>query len=489
MIPHPSIKGEIARLQIEVETMKKKEDDLLAEVQLLRMSIKDRQAHIARLNNLCAPIGVLPPELLAAIFQSGPCDVFDHGTYAISISQVSRHWRNVSLDIPSLWNFFRIVPYEQSSQLKMLETFIGRARSHPLSIVIDMECGSSEREYSLHDIDSQLGRVIPLVSRWRTLFIHGNFWEDVFDVCSPFEELCAPLLESFEVVVDSEEDMEDYTHTELCVFVAGAPRLSHVRVEEVSLMSCHPPLASLVSLHLHRPPNQLTPDQFWETLTASNQLRNLHIGGYVADIQFESSLGPGVQLPSLHSLTISPFPQTDLYSLLVCLNCPSLEHLTIISSVLKDDILPELANALRKTNGPSRYPLLKSLTLRYVNFIRWWEADWLVTMLPSITHLVIYRCVNPATLLDRLLPLKHVGTFDEDEDRDESGPVSWPLLQTICLSKMLSSKLEVLYDVIADRISRGIPLACVKLDSINIPEDRLEWLQARVRVEIVNLDD
>jgi hypothetical protein len=54
---------------------------------------------------------------------------------------------------------------------------------------------------------------------------------------------------------------------------------------------------------------------------------------------------------------------------------------------------------------------------------------------------------------------------------------------------MVSSKLKVLYNVIADCISHGTLLVCVQLDSIAIPEDRLEWLQAQVHVEIFKLGD
>jgi hypothetical protein len=91
-------------------------------------------------------------------------------------------------------------------------------------------------------------------------------------------------------------------------------------------------------------PKPLTPNQFQDTMMVLNQLRNFHISGNVADIQFMSS-SPGVKLPSLHSLTVSPFPQTDLYGLIVHLKCPVLEHLTI-GSAWTDGILPELTSAL-----------------------------------------------------------------------------------------------------------------------------------------------
>jgi hypothetical protein len=352
-----------------------------------------------------------------------------------------------------------------------------------------VENSFSERDDIVDDLYPQLDLVVPLISRWRNLFIQGSFYEDISDVCGPLGELCAPLLESFEVVINSEEGRENYVDDHLQVFTAGAPRLSHIRIQGVSLESCLPPLTSLVSLNLHFPPMPLTCNQFRRILTASNQLRNLHISGNVSDIYFRS---PAVEIPSLCSLVVVSTLDTDLSNLLIFLECPALEHLTV-GSIMTYDILPALENAVRTTNGPSRYPCLQSLTLRSVKFVNWWQTDWVVIMLPSITHIVIDSCTNPKILLYTLLPLKWARESDADEldageldeDSDGGSSVSWPLLQTITLSDMSSTGVEVLYDVISDRISRGTPLASIRLSSMHISADRLEWLQARVRVEII----
>ena len=69
------LKGNISQIEMEVEGLKRKDDNLLAEVELVQVSIQDCLAHIARLNNLHATIGVLLNELLIIIFKSGPSDV------------------------------------------------------------------------------------------------------------------------------------------------------------------------------------------------------------------------------------------------------------------------------------------------------------------------------------------------------------------------------------------------------------------------------
>jgi hypothetical protein len=93
MTPYPAdFKGGISRIETEEEGLQRKEDNLLAEVELVWASIRDRLAHISRLNNLYATIGVLPNELLVTIFKSGPSDVIEHQQYDKSISLVSRYW-------------------------------------------------------------------------------------------------------------------------------------------------------------------------------------------------------------------------------------------------------------------------------------------------------------------------------------------------------------------------------------------------------------
>ena len=220
MTPYPAdFKGDISWIETEVEDLKRKEDNLLAEVELVRASIQDRLAHIARLNDLHATIGVLPNKLLVIIFKSGPSDVIEHQRYVKSISLVSRYWRNLSLAIPSLWSFLYITPliFKRSNQLEILGMFIERSCSHPLSIIIHGDLYS--KPVNLSALSTQINLIIPHVSRWRTLSIHAGFWEEIPDM---FAELHVPLLESFEVIVDIEQHDDDID-TGLAVFMGGTP--------------------------------------------------------------------------------------------------------------------------------------------------------------------------------------------------------------------------------------------------------------------------
>jgi hypothetical protein len=456
--------------------------------------MQDPRVHIAKLSSSHAPIASLPIELLTAIFKSGPSDAWERVEYAISISQVSRCWRNVSLATGSMWSLVRVVPYESSEQLRIVETFIERSRFDPLDIVIDTTSNWTERDDIVDELSPQLDLVVSCVSRWRTLVIRGSFWEDISDVCGPFDMLCAPLLESLDVEINSEEDNDEYIHRNLRIFTGGAPKLSYVRVQGPPLTSCLPPLESLISLDLHSQPKPLTLAQYRHTLTASDHLRNLRITSNVADNWFfyrGSSNSPPVAIPSLHSLVLEVigFGKIGPYSFIAGLECPALEHLTIVSIFARDMTLPALAEAVRETDGPSRYPLLQSLTLRYVTFSEWWHANWLGIMLPSLARVVLDSCENSAVMLEQLLPLElrfpKDDLLSDDEGDDEPSSVHWPLLKTLGISRIGPEEFEPLSKLISDRISRGTPLVCIQHRSAAITKDNLEWLQARVHVEEV----
>jgi len=102
-----------------------------------------------------------------------------------------------------------------------------------------------------------------------------------------------------------------------------------------------------------------------------------------------------------------------------------------------------------------------------------------IAKLPSITRIVIDSCTNPTVLLNYLLPMRRT-----DDSVDEIHPDYWPLLQTISLSGMESTVLEVLYKIVLYRKSRGTPLVCIQLRSMDISADMLDWLRERLRVEL-----
>jgi hypothetical protein len=121
------------------------------------------------------------------------------------------------------------------------------------------------------------------------------------------------------------------------------------------------------------------------------------------------------------------------------------------------------------------------LSLHWADFTEC-EVVWIVTMLPAITHLELRLCRSPGKLLGVLLLSQSQLGEEEGHKKSEL----WPLLRVITLSSFLYSEdVDVLCNVVSNRISCGIPIECVQLDSFDaaIPSERMQWLRKRIRVE------
>ncbi|KZP03496.1 hypothetical protein FIBSPDRAFT_470501 [Athelia psychrophila] len=89
---------------------------------------------------ITASIDALPSELLARIFSIGAASkpLVQHNEpphFALLVSRVSRHWREVALAYPPLWShlFFTTNP---RSDRYVTDVFLPRSGTHPLDITI-----------------------------------------------------------------------------------------------------------------------------------------------------------------------------------------------------------------------------------------------------------------------------------------------------------------------------------------------------------------
>lgn len=437
----------------------------------------------------------LPSEMLTAIFRMGavpdPSLDWSHIEYVMSVAQTSKQWRQVALADSSLWRTISIYVFDSREvRLALLRLFVDRSGTCTVDISIDATWDYRERREFKGDLRPQLAIVMPLVSRWRSVSVAGSFHQDVVDICAPFQWLYTPRLESFELVIDSEEDDYDYEAERLDLFLGGAPKLTRIKIDGAPITSYRPPLSSLTSLYLHESPQSLSHNQYRDILVASPFLTDLHIrGDFVGPEQLFSDVifnkvQPFILLPSLKSLKLQPlsFTRYGWYTMLASLETPALECLTVYSPSVSHILALEAA--FRETHGQSRYPLLQSLSLRYANCDEF--GDWIFILFPAITHVSLRQCESPGTLLGRLLP----GSSEPPD-----GPLVWPLLRIIGLSvtrtSELDSLLEVLYAVISNRISRGSPITCLRLTTftaVEIPTDKMEWLRNNVCVEVGALE-
>lgn len=211
----------------------------------------------------------------------------------------------------------------------------------------------------------------------------------------------------------------------------------------------------------------------YRQISTSLSLTKLHLTGDT----LHTHEGPTISLPHLRSLRINLW-EDHIISLIHSLHAPALEHFYVdLNNIYEghNTFTGSLESALRSA-GHSPYPVLQSLTLFCAHFSS--SAAKAITMkLPSVKHLSLVYCETRATLWRCLLtPVDGVG-------------IPCPQLETISLTihKILEdgfhpSELELLRDIVTDRITRKIPLPSITFDSHTLKLDvtfreQLEWLK------------
>ena len=481
-----AIESELATLENKVEDMKSLETSLVTQLDNLRSSLKKHKNRMAQLHNLRMPINSLPNEILIEIFKSGPSTPWNSLDYVMNISQVICRWRAAAISTPSLWAFVHVGFLSWTKWLRLMEVFLERSGSHALDIVVHFDRNCPKRRSQPHnplkDLRELHERLLFVVNRLRRVIIVGNKPEDVFLILRPFRLLCAPLLEILEVKAQEEEFRWD-TPDPLLIFEGGAPKLNRLKVEGISLSSCQPPKSSIVSLHLG-PHENTSLSEIETAIAGANNITDLHLLGR---IQIDSVGVPEFKIPSIRSLSVSidPAPPFDDLIYFLCgLQAPNLEklivHCTFLSRRKPDFNL---------FSGDYQHPRLLSLTLHCSATIRSWEAACFITMFPSITHLTLEVDTYGSfeRLLLALLPDDPDPDPEECEEQQKSGSLAWPRLHIITLAAIPPEDerdLDALYDVISSRISRGAPIGCIQIPSLEyIPAETLKWLQERVTVE------
>lgn len=117
-------------------------------------------------------------------------------------------------------------------------------------------------------------------------------------------------------------------------------------------------------------------------------------------------------------------------------------------------------------HGPE-WPLLETICFCYPAFTPL-MAGAATVGIPSIVHAILVLCGSLSTLFSELLPRnRESDDIENDGDTaDESTTESrrcvtlgWPLLRTLSLSAIASEDIQLLCDVIRDRISRGTTIS------------------------------
>lgn len=445
-------------------------------------------------------ISCLPYEMLTSVFKNGPNDPSSRMAFALSVSQVSRYWRDIAMQTPFLWSGIHLLPWRTGlGYQKFLEILIQRSHSHPLDIAITRYESHSPQYINrrnrmmalLHPLDAstniqhpetnhclqaQLDIAVVEVSRWRSFTYHCDHPDGVSELTERLAYLSAPILESFELEASSRgSEIQDYN-----IFLGGAPMLTHVHIHGVDPFSCLPPLSFVTSLRFERAREKIGGEDLLSILQCSPVLVSLHFEGTVVDLEdlfWQSLLGAHIEIQTLRcfSFSASPSPKYFIDGILNAIRCPALESLTISNLNSWGGVQPSELPSTQALPMPPfpmpPFPMLRYLKLSWIQCAQFAEYFDL-THLPLLDTISLTNCKLPIAVLHLLLPI---------QGRDDV----WPVLRVIALSHLGLKEFDDLGNIILHRRACGRPIVAVEIDPVslrNFPV-QVEWLKQHVTVQ------
>lgn len=313
------------------------------------------------------PTGVhsLPVELLSRIFILGASvthgseespfllkpdpnhNAADPSSFAVIVSHVSHHWRQVALHTHVLWNALH---FRELSHISRGETFIARASrstSYVLNILVDTV---SEEDHTpgvtlyIEEICAIFELIIPRVSRWRAF--HLKVCDNQCKVqarkylgsCGPAPHLETLQLYHFENYVTSQRLYLATYRPPVAVFSNTLPCLKHVSLIGVNLQwATSPYLKNLHNLELALHLDNIRPPYHWwdEMLRSSPHLKNLclHYSGpreATGDPNLAwKSVGEKIRLEELEELRLTDLDPDYLCKLMKRLAVPNVRRLEL----------------------------------------------------------------------------------------------------------------------------------------------------------------
>jgi hypothetical protein len=438
-------------------------------------SLHHGRAEAAFLTNQKASISSLPTELLASIFQEVR-DMEEGGDDGgekwhndvtffspVKLSHTTRHWRDIALKTPLLWNHITVAP----------ATIPGRIAAH---LVRSRECQleitllfSTDMEISMEEVRLHMTSIAPHMPRCAILHIGISSIEIMREIARPLVVLSAPHLHTLRVFSNQQVRVPTLATR---VFSGGCPSLSSVVYESINPHYFSVPFDAVTKLNLDDT-SAMTTRHFRDLVLAMPHLKHL-----VLRVEIAISSLPhmtSVTLPSLYSLTLDMsrnFP-ADLFStwLFRSFRMPSLHELALFNFDTFDatDFFSGTEHLEDEAVPPLRCLAFRSSKLDGTSLMK------TISAFPLITMLSFFHC-NPTALFDCL----------SSNQLDRRGGLPWPQLHSIQLSGSWGNGVQSLCDFISFRVSVGHPIALLRITEmkdIDILMQREDWLRKHVQLE------
>jgi hypothetical protein len=294
----------------------------------------------------------LPPELLSKIFEWATViydetrDNFRQNVdFALTISHVSHHWHDASINNPRLWTYIYFNPETPKIESRCKE-YLVRSGTCLLDVVLNIPpFGRPLLSDSPHIPSFLLSELF----RWRSCYIEKAVTQELSLL------LRAQVASALHVL--HFDSLLSYVEP----FGGAAPQLESLAIRSGAYVGGKdfdfPGLRTLcIRQNLSSARQSLTGTQFSQFLTPFTQLRTLRIWALFPVTEPDAERG--VHLPNLTELYTGDGPLQGIRSLLTILSAPKLEQLHILDtrSNLRDCLEP-----IAITPFPLPFPELKSL--------------------------------------------------------------------------------------------------------------------------------
>jgi len=351
------IESRYHRRETDVFTHEDNLDILDREIELLKLTleaiISERERaearHNRRLNAGSIVESRLPPEILAHVFSVG-VDPFDT-SFPLLVSSVSKHWRDVALRTPELWQFFR---FQFPTPIEMLAAWLERSKACWFDFELQVDdCPA----FGAEDCRAAMEIVRPHLPRCRRLTLSVFDRECAQAVLLQCQGVAAPLLEVLDLSL-WDVSGGDQVNEACTIFEGGTPQLTSLTTTGVSLNWDDNLFSGLTHLAVKGVPDRKCPSlrQMCSILEKSPSLESLELrgAGFASEEVREDEDGdsnytlipalPRVHLPAIQTMTLREIPSEFSSPLIASITAPSLEILVAETESIMDDVSSMMLN-------------------------------------------------------------------------------------------------------------------------------------------------
>lgn len=443
-------------------------------------------------------------------------DAERHLPFELLVTRICKYWRDVAVEIPSLWSDITVTPH---SKLEQAEEYMRRAKGAPVDISLDltmegMEDGD-EDDWSPQDgtgIETKpegkalvdvLGLLVPHIGQWKAFELMVSNYHlmqyalEIFGACAG-----APILETLRLYHYENSDANDafqpaeHKTQNFVIFHNSIPQLKEVSLWGVHLDWKHTTfLANLHEIELTYHTLDVRPSyrDFLRILVASPQLHTLSLcqsGPAGMPLEWLESMkedaGPdegaslpdadlSACLPSVTNLVLAFLPPDYVLALVERIRLPNISSLAL--DFEQDEYKPVL-DRLCDTHAGGNKSMLSGIEALKLSGLPCSDVQSLLraaTALQNLKQLSInFHYVDMAWYSILSAPA------DVPDGNVAPGTVFFPSLEAISITGLAGGSVRVLVE---KRIAANMPLKEVYLNQDeDIDDEDQVWLMQNVAV-------